>query len=249
MGVVFRPPHSEHVNHLPAVTLVIMRPGQGCLVIVCVFIIRGAGAQETDTTNSPIETEISVTEVTQMTEMVTSNPGDVVVTAQDSSDQVKPENRDKCDKCLKISFRFRHDNFCRKCVDNELLDPEETQELDSLVRCRKCSKTKFRTRHSLFCSTTCPTDDTAESTTSATTTMVSHDESENEVDFWELPKAERRRMKFLKREERRRERERRRQEKEILQVQSSHAVAETDERLGPLGNFLKDLIVANTYVD
>ena len=56
-------------------------------------------------------------------------------------------------------------------------------------------------------------------------------------------------MKFLKREERRRERERRRQEKEILQVQSSHAVAETDERLGPLGNFLKDLIVANTYVD
>ena len=49
----------------------------------------------TDTTNSPIETELSVTEVTQMTEMVTSNPGDVVVTAQDSSDQVKPENRDK----------------------------------------------------------------------------------------------------------------------------------------------------------
>ena len=45
-SVVFRPPHSEHVNHLPAVTLVIMRPGQGCLVIVCVFIIRGAGAQE-----------------------------------------------------------------------------------------------------------------------------------------------------------------------------------------------------------
>merc|ERR1711879_526053 len=145
-----------------------------------------------------------------------------------------------------------------KCVDNELLDPEETQELDGLVRCRKCSKTKFRTRHSLFCSTTCPTDDTAESTTSttststtttATTTMVSYDESENEVDFWELPKAEGRRMKFLKREERRRERERRRQEKEILQLQSSHTVAETDERLGPLGNFLKDLIVANTYVD
>ena len=49
----------------------------------------------TDTTNSPIETELSVTEVTQMTEMVTNNPGDVVVTAQDSSDQVKPENRDK----------------------------------------------------------------------------------------------------------------------------------------------------------
>ena len=49
----------------------------------------------TDTTNSPIETEISVTEVTQMTEMVTSSPGDVVVTAQDSSDQVKPENRDR----------------------------------------------------------------------------------------------------------------------------------------------------------
>ena len=68
----------------------------------------------------------------------------------------------------------------------------------------------------------------------------------------ELSKAERRRLKFLKREERRRERERRRQIKEFSKVQPItpvKPVVEPDNRLGPLGNFLKNLIVANTYVN
>lgn len=60
-------------------------------------------------------------------------------------------------------------------------------------------------------------------------------------------------MKFLKREERRRERERRRQNKEIEKVQFSvplkKPVVEPDNRLGPLGHFLKNLIVANTFVN
>ena len=59
-------------------------------------------------------------------------------------------------------------------------------------------------------------------------------------------------MKFLKREERRRERERRRQIKEMSKVQPTptvRPVVEPDNRLGPLGNFLKNLIVANTFAD
>ena len=59
-------------------------------------------------------------------------------------------------------------------------------------------------------------------------------------------------MKFLKREERRRERERRRQNKEVKKVQFSAPLkpaVEPDDKLGPLGHFLKNLIVANTFVN
>ena len=59
-------------------------------------------------------------------------------------------------------------------------------------------------------------------------------------------------MKFLKREERRRERERRRQNKEVKKVQFSAPLIqdeEPDNKLGPLGHFLKNLIVANTFVN
>ena len=60
-------------------------------------------------------------------------------------------------------------------------------------------------------------------------------------------------MKFLKREERRRERERRRQIKEmnnsVQPTPTVRPVVEPDNRLGPLGNFLKNLIVANTFAD
>ena len=83
-------------------------------------------------------------DVTMEAEAVTDNPGDAMVTAQDTSHEVKPENRDKCDKCLKVSFRYRHDNFCSKCVANNLLDEAEQDKLDNVVRCRKCAKIKFR---------------------------------------------------------------------------------------------------------
>jgi len=227
-----------------------MRPCQGILLLVCVI-----GAQETDTTTSPTETESAETVVT---EVVTDTPGGTSVSDnQESSSHVKPENRDKCDKCLKMSFRFRHDNFCGKCEDNGLIDTVEQAELDNIVRCKKCAKTKFRTRHSLFCSATCPSDDKVSTTSTTTTTTTAtttsyYDDSENEVNIWELTKSERRRLKFLKREERRRERERRRQIKEInkvLPTPTVRPVVEPDNRLGPLGNFLKNLIVANTFAD
>jgi len=36
---------------------------------------------------------------------------DVVITAEDTSEQIKEENVGKCSKCLKNSFRYRHDGF------------------------------------------------------------------------------------------------------------------------------------------
>jgi len=76
--------------------------------------------------------------------MEEDSDGDAVVTAEDSSNMVKPENRDKCDKCLKMSFRYRHDNFCSKCLSNNLINEEEQTKLDDIIRCKKCRKTKFR---------------------------------------------------------------------------------------------------------
>ena len=58
--------------------------------------------------------------------------------------------------------------------------------------------------------------------------------------FVEMSKQQRRKLKFKKREERRKERERRRQNKKNK---------ESDVELGPLGTFLKSIIVANTFVD
>ena len=55
-----------------------------------------------------------------------------------------------------------------------------------------------------------------------------------------MSKQQRRKLKFKKREERRKERERRRQNKKNK---------ESDVELGPLGTFLKSIIVANTFVD
>ena len=50
-------------------------------------------------------------------------------------------------------------------------------------------------------------------------------------------------MKHQRREERRRERERRRNDK------SKRPVKVKEHELGPLGNFLKSIIIANTFVD
>ena len=58
--------------------------------------------------------------------------------------------------------------------------------------------------------------------------------------FPAMSKEEKRRMKYKKREERRKERERRRQQKEKKVIQAPE--------LGPLGNLLKSIIVANTFV-
>merc|ERR1711902_371115 len=83
---------------------------------------------------------------------------DIVITAEDTSEKIKEENVGKCSKCLKSSFRYRHDGFCGKCVDLEVIDVDEQEELEGAIKCRKCRKPKFRSRNALLCSDICQAD-------------------------------------------------------------------------------------------
>jgi len=83
---------------------------------------------------------------------------DVVITADDASEQIKEENVAKCSKCLKNSFRYRHDGFCGKCVNLEVIAVAEQEQLEGAIKCRKCSKPKFRSRNALLCSDICQAD-------------------------------------------------------------------------------------------
>jgi len=217
------------------------------LISICIVTIVESQDSEIVT-----ETLLSGETLPETTESATDSIIDAVATAQESSDTIKPQNRDKCDKCLKMSFRYRHGNFCSKCVSNNLLDVEEQDKLDNAVRCKKCKKLKFRTRHTLFCSATCPstapvilrTSSTTTSTTSTTFRSTTEEFLSNDIFSSEdMSKEDRRQMKHQRREERRRERERRRNDK------SKRPVKVKEHELGPLGTFLKSIIIANTFVD
>merc|ERR1712117_346235 len=94
----------------------------------------------------------------------------IEIIANEPSDKIKDENIEKCDKCLKSTFRYRHDGFCGKCVSNNIIDVNEQQEINDAMRCKKCRKPKFRSRHLLFCIDNCYEETV---TTSTTTTRSS----------------------------------------------------------------------------
>ena len=139
-------------------------------------------------------TDVDVTGETEDPVIVTTSlpQQDVILTLQDSSDQIKPQNIEKavfilihiarsqggsyfsvntkqatqiktatlqCDKCLKLTFRYRHTGFCGKCVKNNYIDPKEQDQLSQAQHCSKCGKTKFRARYQLFCATNCPSEE------------------------------------------------------------------------------------------
>merc|ERR1712227_927039 len=152
----------------------------------------------------------------------------------------------------KASYRFRHANFCQKCLSNNYIDKDEQQDIDSILKCRKCTKIKFRGRHAVFCDAKCPSyfSSSSSSTTPSTTTTTEAHEEENEIVSYEnLTKDERRKLKLERRMERRRERTRRRLEKARRKSGEQDESQEEEYKLGPLGNFIKELIVANTFVD
>merc|ERR1711892_907858 len=79
----------------------------------------------------------------------------VEVIANEPSDKIKEENIDKCSKCLKSTFRYRHDGFCGKCFKQGYIDMTEQQAINTAIRCKKCSKWKNKSRNVLFCSESC----------------------------------------------------------------------------------------------
>merc|ERR1712227_529645 len=87
------------------------------LISICIVTIVESQESEIVT-----ETLLSGETLPETTESATDSIIDAVATAQESSDTIKPQNRDKCDKCLKMSFRYRHGNFCSKCDSNNFLN-------------------------------------------------------------------------------------------------------------------------------
>merc|ERR1711962_600119 len=68
---------------------------------------------------------------------------------------IKEANLEKCQKCLKPTYKYKHESFCNKCFVLEVIDSEEADKLNNAIQCKKCLKPKYRSRHDNFCSTEC----------------------------------------------------------------------------------------------
>merc|ERR1712037_289975 len=188
------------------------------------------------------------------TEDAVEDDGDVVITAEDTSEQIKEENVAKCSKCLKNSFRYRHDGFCGKCVNLDVIAVAEQEQLEGAIKCRKCSKPKFRSRNALLCSDICQADIELPVPIATKATPIKFQEKEKEE------------MSIVKKEivkkdtlmEKKEEKQAKKNKKfgyppnspgwavtsESSEVSTS---SEDPVALGPLGQLFQALIVANTW--
>merc|ERR1719245_2095769 len=101
---------------------------------------RAAREAEEVVEGSGVTPEVGSQEVKErdegVEEEIAEEVEDIVITAEDTSEKIKEENVGKCSKCLKSSFRYRHDGFCGKCVDLEVIDVDEQEELEGAIKCR-----------------------------------------------------------------------------------------------------------------
>merc|ERR1712088_945435 len=174
---------------------------------------------------------------------------DIVITAEDTSEKIKEENVGKCSKCLKSSFRYRHDGFCGKCVDLDVIDVDEQEELEGAIKCRKCRKPKFRSRNALLCSDICQADVELPVPIATKATPIKFQQA-----------------KKNKKKEAREKRRKEKQERKLAKKNKKFGYApgspgwsvtsestmdkesnpEGNVSLGPLGELFKAIIVANT---
>merc|ERR1711972_457948 len=178
------------------------------------------------------------------------------------------ENVGKCSKCLKSSFRYRHDGFCGKCVDLEVIDVDEQEELEGAIKCRKCRKPKFRSRNALLCSDICQADVElpVPIATKATPIKFQEEKEESSVVKKEVVKKDTLMdKKELKQAKKNRKEE---QERKLAKknkkfgyppgspgwsltsestMEKENTAAGNNVSLGPLGELFKAIIVANTW--
>merc|ERR1712037_861363 len=209
------------------------------------------------------------------TEDAVEDDGDVVITAEDTSEQIKEENVAKCSKCLKNSFRYRHDGFCGKCVNQDVIDVAEQEQLEGAIKCRKCSKPKFRSRNALLCSDICQADIELPVPIATKATPIKFQEKEEEMSIVKkeivkkdtlMEKKEEKQAKKSKKKEAREKRRKEKQERKLAKknkkfgyppnspgwtvTSESSKVSTSSEdpvALGPLGYLFQALIVANTW--
>merc|ERR1712212_197986 len=166
MGVFSGQYSCEHLDNLSSREMRVSRLSRISPLILLIFTSTAVSddtaernvleVESTNESDNEIE-EAKPTEITETVEVIANEP----------SDKIKAENIEKCDKCLKSTFRYRHDGFCGKCVSNNIIDVNEQQEINDAMRCKKCKKPKFRSRHLLFCTDNCYEEIASTSTTTS----------------------------------------------------------------------------------
>jgi len=114
-------------------------------------------------------------EIEEMTEITTEYIEEFLGDNEDGNDGL--ENTDvNCHKCLKSSFKFRKELFCKKCLKKGLYDGAKVPQ----DHCKKCKKEKYFNKHQAYCEVKCrdytpqeKEDETEEMTTSETPTSTS----------------------------------------------------------------------------
>merc|ERR1711892_1660801 len=257
MGVFSGTDSCEHLQNLSSVNMRVSRPSLVSSLLLLLITLKAAHADSGE--RSVLEAELNDDAENEIEETQTIESNETVeVIANEPSDKIKEENIDKCDKCLKSTFRYRHDGFCGKCVSNNIIDVNEQQEINDAMRCKKCKKPKFRSRHLLFCTDNCH-EEIPTTTTSTSTSTVASTTQETTTAAAKIKSnsnnVKEDKIRFQNRENKQRRRDQKRKEKQqrklLKKQKKKNGETETDYseavRLGPLGNVLKYLIVANTW--
>ena len=244
-------------------------------IIKCCYYrpVRQA-VDETNESSTPAATTASSTAADQTTAalVVEVNKGNETKEEEDkeeelgsgSAEEIKLENIEKCQKCLKPTFKSKHAAFCGKCAAQNIIDSDEAEELSDAIQCKKCLKAKYKARHEEFCSNEC-TDMEEDAVTEADIPMekVKQEESATE-DVQQAEEEEATETpvptnsgKNKKNQSRNKNKNKNKKERNKFASTISDEDIKVDEAttqsttvdLGPLGNLIKALVVQNTWVN
>lgn len=176
--------------------------------------------------------------------------GDVGVTDYGPVHTIKEDNVIKCRKCLKRSFRNRHEGFCGKCLHQDIINVHEQE-------CYECArgKGKFRSKNVLLCSYMCDVQVEVPIPTEVVP-VKKYKEAEKIVTkkkkkFGEIYKQKKNNQKQEEREKRRKKKEHRLLEKKNKKIGLAPPPvafsSQTQTQVNPLGHILKAIIIANTW--
>ncbi|XP_023338578.1 cilia- and flagella-associated protein 251 [Eurytemora carolleeae] len=233
-------------------------------------LVRQA-VEETDT-STPAETtsastaqqNSAVEETTAAVEVEENKVEEEKDDAEMSAEIIKEENVEKCQKCLKPTFKFKHEAFCGKCAAQKIIDAEEAEELSDAIQCKKCLKAKYKARHEEFCSNECvdmeeekevekKVEEKEEEIVTESVKMVDAEEDEEkEEEEVEASSTENQVNKKNKNKRKKNKNQNKKNANKFTTEMDEEKVEETTTmkivELGPLGNLIKALVVQNTWV-
>ena len=164
---------------------------------------------------------------------------------------IKEENVEKCNKCLKPAYKFRHDGFCGKCSAQGVIDAAEAEDLTEAINCKKCLKPKFRARNEDLCKSTCAEEIAAAAEEAANKKAAAAEEAANKK-----PAAGEKKpssgIKFgttdMNPDDDDDEKDGEMASTTTTEEAPSTTTESEEVQLGPLGSLIKYLVVQNTYL-